>query len=237
MPNTRITLQKWKDHYSYAKKIYIIGALLAAGIASLIFTVTRYVPPNERAVIVQLVDTYADPSKLDADKPDLLAAGQEYDPSLEELSFLTISYIGDDNYEGSQVYTVQVYAGDNDIYFQNDVLTQRMVNEGYAVALEYLEGFEAFSEKYSDYIVWQAIEKEEGEEENEEENEEEDETLDSEEHAYYVDVSPLLGINQRGAYDVRGKYALIAINSKNADTCFKVLTEMFDRFIPAEEIQ
>ena len=29
MPNTRITRQKWKDHFSYAKKVYIIGILLA----------------------------------------------------------------------------------------------------------------------------------------------------------------------------------------------------------------
>lgn len=226
MPNTKITRQKWKDHYSYAKKVYIIGALIAAACASLIFAVTRYVAPNERAVIIQMVDTYADPTKMNDDIPAMLAVGQEYDSSLEEISFLTISYIGDDNYEGSQVYTVQVYAGDNDIYLQNDVLTQRMINEGYAYALEYMEGFNEFEEKYGQYVIWQAIE-------NDDEDEE-DESI-PEEHAYSVDVSALLGINQRGAYDVREKYALIAINSKNADTCFRVLTDMFDRFIPAEE--
>ncbi len=229
MPNTKITLQKWKDHYSYAKKVYIIGALIAAGVASLIFSVTRYVAPNERAVIIQMVDTYADTTKMDADIPALLEAGQAYDASLEEVSFLTISYVGDDNYEGSQVYTVQVYAGDNDIYFQNDVLTQRMVNEGYAVPLEFLEGFDAFNEKYSDYVVWQAIQVEEGEEP--------DPNLDYEEHAYFVDISSLLGINQRGAYDVRGKYALITISSENANTSFMVLADMFDRFQLAEEAQ
>lgn len=229
MPNTKITLQKWKDHYSYAKKVYIIGALIAAGVASLIFSVTRYVPPNERAVIVQLVDTYADTAKMEEDIPALLAAGQEYDASLEEIQFLNISYTGDDNYEGSQVYTVQVYAGENDIYFQNDVLTQRMVNEGYAVPLEYLNGFDEFNEKYSDCVVWQSIQVEEGEEK--------DPDLDYDEHAYFVDVSSLLGINQRGAYDVRGKYALICISSMNQDTSFAVLTDMFDRFQSAEEVR
>lgn len=226
MPNTRITLQKWKDHYSYAKKVYIFGALIAAACASLIFAVTRYVPPNERAVIIQMVDTYADPTKMDEHIPAMMAVGQEYDSSLEEISFLTISYIGDDNYEGSQVYTVQVYAGDNDVYLQNEVLTQRMVNEGYALALEYMEGFDEFEEKYGQYILWQAIKPDDEEEEAE---------LDLEEHAYCVDISPLLGINQLGAFDVRGKYALIAINSENANTCFRVLSDMFDRFIPAED--
>lgn len=228
MPNTKITLQKWKDHFSYAKKVYIIGALVAAGVASLMFSVTRYIPPNERAVLIQMVDTYADTTKMDADLPEMLAVGQEYDSALEEISFLNIPYTGGDEYEGSQVYTVQVYAGDNDIYFQNDVLTQRMVNEGYAVPLETLSGFDAFNEKYSEYVVWQAIEKDE---------EDPDESLDYEEHAYYVDISSLLGINQRGAYDVRGKYALIVISSENADTSFRVLADMFDRFQISEEAQ
>lgn len=229
MPNTKITLQKWKDHYSYAKKVYIIGALIAAGVASLIFSVTRYVAPDERAVIIQMVDTYADTAKMDAEIPALLEAGQAYDASLEEVSFLTISYVGDDNYEGSQVYTVQVYAGDNDIYLQNDVLTQRMLNEGYAVQLEYLEGFEAFNEKYSDYVVWASIPKPEGEDE--------DPDIDYGEHAYYVDISKLLGINKLGAYDVRGKYALIPISSANQNTSFMVLSEMFDRYFVPEEAQ
>ncbi len=226
MPNTKITLQKWKDHYSYAKKVYIIGALIAAGVASLIFSVTRYVAPDERAVIIQMVDTYADTTKMDADIPAMLAAGQEYDASLEEITFLTIAYTGDDNYEGSQVYTVQVYAGDNDIYFQNDVLTQRMVNEGYAVPLEFMEGFDKFNEKYSEYVVWQGVQLEEGEEP--------DPDMDYDEHAYFVDISSLLGINKLGAYDVRGKYALIAISSENANTSFMVLSDMFDRYIDLE---
>lgn len=46
MPNTRITRQKWKDHFSYAKKVYIIGILLALGAASLIYSVTRYQAPQ-----------------------------------------------------------------------------------------------------------------------------------------------------------------------------------------------
>ncbi|MBQ2433762.1 MAG: hypothetical protein II266_04980, partial [Clostridia bacterium] len=160
------------------------------------------------------------------DIPAMLAVGQEYDSSLEEVSFLTISYVGDDNYEGSQVYTVQVYAGDNDIYLQNEILTQRMVNEGYAVALEELEGFDEFNEKYSEYVLWQSID-------DGEEGEEEEESF-AQEHAYCVDISALLGINSRGAYDVRGKYALITISSKNTNTSFRVLSDMFDRFIPAE---
>lgn len=234
MPNTKVTRQRWKDHLVYAKKVYIIGALIAGAVASFIFSVTRYVPPNEKAVLIELVDTYADTSKLESDIPHLLAAGKQYDESLEEVSFLNIPYAGESttDYTASQVYTVQVYAGDNDIFFQNEELTLRMINEGYAVPLETLAGFDAFNEKYGEYVVWQAIE---NEEEDEDEDEDEDENNEPEEiHAYSVDISSLLGINQRGAYDVRGKYALIVISSANADTSFAVLSEMFDYYQPAE---
>lgn len=233
MPNTKVTRQKWKDHLTYARKVYIFGALIAGAIASFIFSVTRYVPPNEKSVIIELVDTYADTSKLEGDIPHLLAAGKQYDEELEEVSFLNIPYAGENtaDYTASQVYTVQVYAGENDIFFQNEELTLRMINESYAVPLETLAGFDAFNEKYGEYVVWQAIE---NEEEEEDEDSEQEEIREEEIHAYSVDISSLLGINQRGAYDVRGKYALIVISSANADTSFAVLSEMFDYYQPAE---
>jgi len=93
---------------------------------------------------------------------------------------------------------------------------------------EEMEGFEEFNEKYSEYVIWQAIEKDE---------EEPDPDLDYTEHAYCLDISSLLGINQRGAYDVREKYALICISSENPNTCFRVLTEMFDMFTLTEETE
>ena len=64
MPNTKITKQKFKDHFSYAKKVYIFGALIAVAAASLIFTVTRYTPDNEYSVVVALVDSYANVTNL-----------------------------------------------------------------------------------------------------------------------------------------------------------------------------
>jgi len=239
MPNTKVTRQKWKDHLYYSKKFYFIGILVSLAVASLIFSVTRYVPENEHAVHIELVDTYADTTKLDSDAAVLLQRGIEFDSSLEEVVFLSIPYSGDgtSDYEGSQVYSVQVYAGDNDIFIQNELLTQNMIKTGYCVPLETLEGFEAFNAKYGKYILWQEEPSEEDSSLSEEESEEEEtgEEAFVPTHAYAVDMSSLLGFNQRGAYDVRGKYGVVTVTSKNQETSFHVLAQMFDLFAPKGE--
>lgn len=226
MPNTKVTRQKWKDHLSYAKKVYIIGALVAIAIASVFYTVTRYIPPDENAVAIQLVDSYVDTTKLDADVPVLLEKGQAFDSALEELSFLSIAYSGKSSeYDGSQLYAVQVYAGGNDIFIQNELLTNGMYEQGYLVPLDTLEGFEEFNKRYPETVLWLEEFREEGEA-----------TPDEPEpvvmHAYAVDLSSLLGFNERGAIDIRGKYAIIAGTSKNQETSFHVLTQLFEQFQP-----
>ena len=52
---------KVEGSFSYAKKVYIIGILLALGVASMVYSVTRYQAPNERAVQIALVDSYTAP--------------------------------------------------------------------------------------------------------------------------------------------------------------------------------
>lgn len=240
MPNTKITRQKWKDHYSYAKKVYIIAILVSIGVASLIFTVTRYIAPNERAVAIELVDSYVDAAKLEQDIPILLEKGQEFDSSLEEVTFLSIPYSGSSSeYEGSQVYGVQVYAGDNDIFIQNEMLTNSMYDQNFIVPLDTLEGFEAFKSKYPDVIVWKEEPRTETED-GEASEEDEDTPIEAEPvvmHAYALDMSSLTGFNQRGAIDIRGKYAVITCTSKNPATSFHVLAQMFELFQPEEANQ
>ncbi|MBQ3080787.1 MAG: hypothetical protein IJC48_12455 [Clostridia bacterium] len=233
MPNTKITKQKWKDHYSYSKKIYFFGILVAVGVASLIFSVTRYIPDNAHAVLIQFVDAYINTTNLEEDIQPLLEIGQEYDETLEEIQFLSINYTGEgtseNDYYGAQVYSVQIYAGDNDIFIQNEKLTQSMIDQGFLMPLEELDEFAAFNAKYPDAVLWR--------EEPSEEGEEEDEDAPARPvHAYAVDISSMYGLAERGAYDMREKYAGIMVTSENASTSFHVLSEMFEYFKPSEPI-
>ena len=170
---------------------------------------------------IALVDSYCDTSKLDEYLPTLLELGQEFDPSLEEVSFLSIAYSGDssDDYYGAQVYTVQLYAGDNDVFIQTEELTQELIDADYCVALDTLDYFEDFTAKYPEVeILWST-----------------DEATGEKLHAYAIDTTSLTGFLTTGAFDVRNKYAMISLSSGNVDTSFKVLTDLYDVLVTKEE--
>ena len=246
MPNTKITSQKLKDHLSYAKKVYIIGAIVAAAFCSLLFSMTRYQAPTERAVQIALVDAYTMPDNLNDVVPALLSAGQYEDDSLEAVLFFSIAYSGnseatsEEDYYGAQLYMVQLYAGDNDIYIQSETLTRDLVKQLYCVPLETMDGFDEFVAKNPDVnILWI----EEPDPEAAKEEEEDEEPVPAEElparplHAYAIDISTLEGMAERGAYANKGKFASIVVTSKNADTSFTVLRSMFDLLTPAPETE
>ena len=234
MPNTRINRQKWKDHFSYAEKVYIIGILLALGAASLIYSVTRYQAPNERAVQIALVDSYTAPEKLDEIVPALLKAGQAFDDTLEEVQFLSIPYSGDGaaDYEGAKVYTVQVYAGDNDIYIENKTMMEELIDQNYCVPLDTFEGFEEFTRRHPEVEVLYAVPG--ANQADGKESTEEDAPVE-EPRPYALNISTLKGFAERGALNMKDKYAAVVIMSKNQETSFEVLSAMFDALAPSEE--
>ena len=230
MPNTRITKQKWKDHFSYSKRVYIFGTLLCIAVVSLLFSVTRYTPPDERSVSIELVDSYTMTDNLEDVETLLLEKGVEYDETLEQVQFLSIAYSGtSDDYYGAQVYTVQLYAGENDIYIEDETLLQQLIGEGYCARLEEYEGFDEFVQKHPEVTVYWA-------EEPTESDEDEDEPKpEVPKHAYALSADTLTGFAERGAFANSGKYVLLAVTSKNADTSFKVLTYMYDVLGASEE--
>ena len=245
MPNTKITKQKWKDHLSYSKRTYIFGVIISVAVASLIFSITRYQVPNEKAVQIALVDSYVATDKLDDVVPVLLKNAQAEDDELEQVQFLSIAYSGnsdtasEEDYYGSQVYMVQVYAGDNDIYLQNERLTQSMIDQNYILPLENFEGFDEFIKKHPNVsVLWQSEptgedESDDGEEEPEPQENAEEPVL----HAYALDASSLMGMVERSAYSVYGKYACLVYASKNPETSFKVLCDMYDVLTSSESAE
>ena len=244
MPDTRITRQKIKDHMSYSKKVYIIGAIIAALMSSLLFTVTRYRSPNERAVYIALVDTYTMADNLGDVIPSMLAAGQEFDNTLEEVTFTSIAYSGRDDvstqedYYGAQIYTVQLYAADNDAYVQCLRLTEDMIMQDYCVALETLPGYDAFVQRFpnAEFLWREQITPELYKKiSNGEEIVADDYAEPLPTHAYAISVDSLTGFIERSAYDNREKYVCIVSTSTNIDTTFEVLTEMFARLAPSAE--
>lgn len=237
MPNTKITKQKFKDHLTYSKKIYIFGALVALAVASLIFTVTRHVPDNEFSVEIALVDNYVDIDKLNNDLPALLEYGQSVDPTLEQVMFFSIAYsenAADDEagYYGAQLYQLQIMAGSNDIYVESEVLMRDLIALGGCDPLEETDWYAEFTQKYPDVPFLWADEPGTGVFEADDDGNQ----IVVEEpvrHAYAVDMSSLTGFIERQAYDIRGKYACMFGSSKNKDTSYAVLTHLFEAFAPS----
>ena len=246
MPDTRITREKLKNHWAYSKKIYIFLTLVAVGLGSILYTVSNNRnPPDYKYAGIALVASYSNTDYLQNDIPKLLKLGQAYDENLEKLGFISITYSGgmesEMDYYGAQLYTVQLSAGDCDIFIQSPALAESLIVESEAlIQLDTLPSFELFQKKYPDAIVWtdlNELKKEAAAEASDgEEAEGEAESEEAELHCYSIDVSKLLRLNEMSVYDVRGMYAGILSKSGNADTCLYLLYEMFNMYIPADTL-
>ena len=166
--------------------------------------------------------------------PALLKAGQAFDDTLEEVQFLSITYSGDGaaDYEGAQVYMVQVYAGDNDIYIENKKMMEELIDQNYCVPLDTFEGFEEFTRRHPEVEVLYAVPG--ANQADGKESTEEDAPVE-EPRPYALNVSTLKGFAERGALNMKDKYAAVVIMSKNQETSFEVLSAMFDALAPSEE--
>ena len=232
MPRTEITRDRLKNHWQYSKAIYIIGIAAAVLLSALVYTmITNRAPANRFSVNIALVRSYSNTDKLEADRAELLARGQAFDDTLQAVSFIGVAYEGnpetDDTY-ASQLYTVQLYAADNDIFIQNEKLTRSLIEMGGCKPLEEMDEFISFTARYPDIGLLRAAEPGTGE------TDEEGNVLsEAIEHVYAIDISTLTGFIDRQAMDNRGMYACLLSNSANPETSMYVLGQMFDLLTPA----
>ena len=157
-----------------------------------------------------------------------------FDDTLEEVQFLSITYSGDGaaDYEGAKVYTVQVYAGDNDIYIENKTMMEELIDQNYCMPLDTFEGFEEFTRRHPEVEVLYAVPG--ANQADGKESTDEDAPVE-EPRPYALNISTLKGFAERGALNMKDKYAAVVIMSKNQETSFEVLSAMFDALAPSEE--
>ncbi len=234
MPRTAITRDRLRNHWQYSKAIYILGTAAAVLLSALVYTmITNRAPANQFSVNVALVRSYSNVEKLEADRVELLSRGQAFDSTLQAVSFIGVSYEGnpetDDTY-ASQLYTVQLYAGDNDIFLQNETLTRSLIDMGGCKPLEEMDEFMSFTSRYPEIGLLRAAEPGTGLT-----DEEGNALSEAVEHVYAIDISTLPGFIDRQAMDNRGMYASILSTSANAETSMYVLGQMFDLLTPAAE--
>lgn len=143
MPNTKMQEGGFRDFFNYHKWIYVLLIVVIWMLTDVLYSATKYQVPNERQVSIQVVSTTVDlESTLPLVAEHALAAGQEYDETLEEVVFYRIAYDPKndmDGYGGEQ-YMLMLGVGEGDIYMVTKDLMHVLVNSGYVLPLEgYIE--------------------------------------------------------------------------------------------------
>lgn len=225
MPNTKLTKEKWANHWQYHKFIYILIILLVVLCGDLLFQVTAYRAPSERKVDFQLVADYADAEFFDTYSEKAIADGQAYDETLEEVSFYSLSYSGgaDDTY-GVQKYMVMVGANEGHVYFLSYDLMKQLVEQGGVLPL-------------NDYIGEGLLKPAEWMDLSETTfHVTEDESLSElGERIYALPLGQLYGVMEDDVhYDIRDKYAVIMAYVKNPETTAVVLQSVIDQMTAPE---
>ena len=142
VPNTKLTRQRWKDHFYYGKWIYIVLAIVAIFVTDLLYSTTEYRPPDERKVTVQFVSASATTGDdIENTTQQILSTLAPVDETLEAVEFYVINFSGDESdYYGAQKFFVELAAGENDVYVANSAILNSIIAQGAALPLDpYIE--------------------------------------------------------------------------------------------------
>lgn len=143
MPDTRVSKAKFKNFVFYSKWMFIAIAAVTLLVTDIIYTGTRYTPPDEREVSIQIVTGYVNTDDgLLRVAENALMAGIEFDPTLEAVTFQNIGYDPDNDTDGYgyQKYYVMLGVGEGDIYMVPKAIMNSLVRQGYVLPLEgYIE--------------------------------------------------------------------------------------------------
>lgn len=227
MPNTRMTKQKWVNHWRYNKFQYLLIIAVCVLCGDLLYQVTAYRAPNERKVDFQLVAEYSDADFFTPYAEVALKAGQAFDDTLEEVNFYSLMYSGgSDDVYGAQKYMVMIGANEGHVYFVNHELMEQLVLQGAALPLNdlidagHLKTTPEMDLSKVTYTV------------------KDDEALSAlGDKVYAMPIGELYGaMTDDVHYDVRGKYAVIMIYVPNPETTAVVLQSVIDQLTaPAPE--
>ena len=128
-PNFRITKQRMRNHFHYFWWQYLILVLVAIFGWNLVFTMTRYRPPEEKKVIINM---YVDGSQ-EAMNAYMAGVNETLLPEMEEM---VAQYTIPDATYGDMVFSTHIAAGEGDIFLVSMDYFQRYASGGVFKVLE-----------------------------------------------------------------------------------------------------
>lgn len=132
MQETKITIERIRNHFTYSWWKYALLIVLAAFGWNLVYTTTAYQPPREKRLDVTFV-TYSVPDEMTAKLKDQILARY---PEIEASTVTSIVYTTDDNYYGSIQLTTYTGAGEGDVYLLPRERFQAFATSGAFVPLD-----------------------------------------------------------------------------------------------------
>lgn len=126
---TPITQQRLRNHLTYSWWKYALLVVLAIFGWNIIYTVTRYRPPEEKRVIMNLY--------VVANQPALNAYMAEINETLmPEMEEMCTMYSAPDSMYGDMIFSTHLAASEGDVYLVNRDYFQRYASSGPYLPLE-----------------------------------------------------------------------------------------------------
>lgn len=208
MPYSGFSFFRLKEHFRKFWAIYIAGCVICGCLSSIVFTSTTPQTPIEQEVLVYLVDSYTDYTKLDHVAADMLEYGQSVDETLLEIVFEPIQYTDPEtDYYSSMILVTRLALGEGDAYIANSYSQPQLLGTEAYLPLEdyladgWLEGLEFETISHT--------------------SEETGET-----HIAGIRLDNFPALAELGAINHNGAVLMIACNSTNVETTMEVIEHM-----------
>jgi hypothetical protein len=215
----KVTKSYIQNHFRYQAFLYIGLAVISFAGLSLLFEVTKYVPPPEKQIIVYVMDDYYSPSQDST-------AVEEAQAAFPEMELVEIYGTPITSYEGQQKFMLTLAANEGDVYIIDKSYLSYFVKEMIAEPLdEYIE---------SGIINTETMDLKPVTMKNIADAVYSGET-DNAEHVYAIPANKMYGLMLDFFVDNRNKLLLIPSYSGNKENAAKMVQWLYDRYYQEEE--
>ena len=137
MPHFGLSWFRIKEHFRKTVGLYIIGIVICAVLSNVIFSATTPQTPIEQEVLIYLADSYTVSSNLDGVAAEMLAYGQETDPTLLEIDFEDLQYSNpEEDYYSTMILMTRLALNEGDAFIANKYCADQMMLQDYYLPLE-----------------------------------------------------------------------------------------------------
>ena len=156
MPHFGLSWFRLKEHFRKFFALYIAGMVICAILSSIIFSATAPKTPIEQEVLIYLADEYTVSANLDGVAAEMLAYGQQTDPTLLEIDFEDLQYSDpNEDYYSSMILMTRLALNEGDAFLANKFCAEQMMMQDYYLPLDdylangWLEGLDLEPVEYT----------------------------------------------------------------------------------------